>query len=346
MNWSREDDFLEAINRRDFLIQSCSLLAGMSLLPYMGWSEGSIKAETIDKTKVGVIRSSNRLEAAERAFNLMSLPDVNGDSVLIKPNFNTADPAPGSTHNDTLRAIIEKLKEAGAAEIYIGERSGPPDTEEVMKKKGIFELAEELNVEVINFDQLSEEELIHFQHEDLSWQDGFHIPKILRQVDHILAAGCLKTHQFGGQFTMALKLAVGIIPRAGTAYMSELHGSQRMRDLIAEITLAYEPSLYLIDGVEAFVDGGPAAGERVQADVTLVGNDPVAIDAVGVAILKELGSKDVIMNTPIFELEQLARAAEIGLGVESAEQIKLISDDSAGRKYISALEPYLEGAKS
>lgn len=312
----------------------------------LSWSGGSIKAEDTDKSEVGVIRSSSRQEAAEKAFDLMTLPDVEDDSVLIKPNFNTADPAPGSTHNETLRTIIEKVKEAGAAEIYIGERSGPPDTEEVMKEKGIFALAEELNVEVINFDLLSEEELIHFQDDKLNWQDGFQIPAILQEVDHILAAGCLKTHQYGGQFTMALKLAVGIIPRAGTAYMSELHGSERMRDLIAEITLAYEPSLYLIDGVEAFVDGGPATGERVQADVTLVGKDPVAIDAVGVAVLKKLGSKEVIMNTPVFELEQLARAAEIGLGVAGPEQIKLIGDGSVEDEYLAELESCLKGAKS
>ena len=30
--------------------------------------------------------------------------------VLVKPNFNTADATPGSTHNDTLRALVRRLR--------------------------------------------------------------------------------------------------------------------------------------------------------------------------------------------------------------------------------------------
>ncbi len=329
----------KGINRRDFITNSGLFLAGISFLPFLSWNSTAARAE--NKATVGVIVDGNRGQAVDRAFDLVPLPDVSGNRVLIKPNFNTADPAPGSTHNDTLTAIIDRLWEAGAAEVIIGERSGPPDTEEVMKEKGIFKLAAEKGVEVINFDQLGDDELIHFQQDELTWNDGFHVPRILQEVDNIVAAGCLKTHQFGGQFTMALKLAVGIIPNTGTDYMNELHGSERMRDRIAEISLAYQPDIYLIDGVEAFTSGGPSSGERVQANVTLVGSDPVALDATGVAILKELGSTDVIMNTPTFELEQLARAAEIGIGVTGSEQISLVSDDAVGNDYIEKIKDYL-----
>ena len=328
----------QGINRRDFITNSGLFLAGISFLPFLSWDSAGARAEK--NSTVGLIVDGNRSRAANRAFDLVPLPDVSGNRVLIKPNFNTADPAPGSTHNDTLRAIIDRLWKEGAAEVIIGERSGPPDTEEVMKEKGIFELAAEKGVEVINFDQLGDNKLIHFQQDDLTWNDGFHVPRILQEVDNIVAAGCLKTHQFGGQFTMALKLAVGIIPNTGTDYMNELHSSERMRDKIAEISLAYQPDIYLIDGVEAFTSGGPSSGKRVQADVTLVGSDPVALDAAGVAILKELGSTDIIMNTPTFELEQIARAAEIGLGVTGPEQISLISDDTAGNDYIEKIKSY------
>ena len=334
-----ENEIFSAMNRREFIARGGAMMAGFSLMPYL--FSGNISADAGEKAEVGLIRTDDRREAVQRSFELMPPPEVEGDSVLIKPNFYTADPAPGSTHNDTLTAIIDWLQKEGAGEITIGERSGPPNTEEVMREKGIFELAEEKGVEVVNFDQVSDDELIHFQQDQLNWRDGFHIPRILHDVDHIVAAGCLKTHQFGGQFTMALKLAVGIIPRVGTNYMDELHGSDRMRDLIAEINLAYDPDIYIIDGVEAFTDGGPSSGERVQADVTLVSGDPVAVDAAGVGVLKELGAKDVIMETPVFELEQIARAAEIGLGVGRPEQIRLISDNEEGKKYSRKIEKQL-----
>nr|WP_291321461.1 DUF362 domain-containing protein [Desulfonatronospira sp.] len=100
-------------------------------------------------------------------------------------------------------------------------------------------------------------ELVHFEDKQMHWKEGFHVPKILYEVDHILACGCLKTHQHNGVFTMALKLAVGIIPREGTDYMRQLHDSDAMRKMIAEINLAYRPDMYIIDGVDAFVSGGP-----------------------------------------------------------------------------------------
>ncbi|MGM0414792.1 MAG: DUF362 domain-containing protein, partial [Bacillota bacterium] len=112
--------------------------------------------------------------------------------------------------------------------------------------------------------------------------------------------------------------------------MRELHNSDNMRKMIAEISLAYQPDLYLIDGVEAFTSGGPSSGNKVDSNIFLASRDPVAIDAVGVSILKNLGSTDIIMNTPVFELEQIARAAEIDLGISSPQEIEIISDTEEG----------------
>lgn len=46
----------------------------------------------------------------------------------------------------------------------------------------------------------------------------------------------------------------------------------------------------MLDGVEAFVDGGPGRGTRVKSEVVLAGKDRVVIDAVGVAILRLFGT--------------------------------------------------------
>ena len=67
----------------------------------------------------------------------------------------------------------------------------------------------------------------------------------------------------------------------------------------------------------------------------------MAVDAVGLAILKELGSNDAIMGTPVFQQEQMARAVEVGLGVSGPEQIDLISDDDEGRAYAATLKGIL-----
>ena len=59
--------------------------------------------------------------------------------------------------------------------------------------------------------------------------------------------------------------------------------------------------------------------------------DRVASDAVGVAILKYLGSNDRIMKTKIFDQEQIARAVELNLGAGSPAQIDLIPADTPSR---------------
>ena len=55
---------------------------------------------------VSLVRTQSRLEGVPKAIALLKSNPVSGKSVILKPNFNTADPAPGSTHNDTLRALV------------------------------------------------------------------------------------------------------------------------------------------------------------------------------------------------------------------------------------------------
>ena len=103
--------------------------------------------------------------------------------------------------------------------------------------------------------------------------------------------------------------------------------------MIAEINEPFKPDLLVLDGVDAFVDGGPATGKRAKGNVFLASPDRVAIDAVGVAILKLLGSNDNIMKRRIFDQEQIARAVELGLGASSPSEIELVAADDSSQAY-------------
>ena len=97
-------------------------------------------------TKISLVRTQNRAEGVKQAVALLKSNPVKGKAVVLKPNFNSADLTPGSTHIDTLRTLVQTLKEMGAKRITVAERSGPgAPTREVMEKKGIFELAKELD---------------------------------------------------------------------------------------------------------------------------------------------------------------------------------------------------------
>ena len=287
-----------------------------------------------DKSKVAVVHTDDRKAGVASSIQTLEINPVKNKDVLIKPNFNTADHVPGSTHNDTLAALVETVWQMGAKTVRLGERSYPL-TREVMEQKGVIPLLEKLQVEIVDFDDLAEKDWVKVDARDSHWRDGFRVARPVLESECLITTCCLKTHQFGGVFTMSLKNHVGVVPttRHGYSYMSELHSSPHQPKLIAEINAPFKPDLVVLDGIEAFVDGGPANGKRANGNVFLASPDRVAIDAVGVAVLQSLGSNNDIMNTKIFDQEQISRAADLGLGASSPSDIDLISADDASREY-------------
>jgi uncharacterized protein (DUF362 family) len=330
------------MDRREFLIAAG---AGMALAAaeVRGGTDVAPQKQRESKqgkTKVSLIRTADRTSGIQRAIDLLGINPAKGKDVLLKPNFNTADPFPGSTHNDTLIHLILQLKTMGAKSITIGERSGPPDTAEVMDEKGIPALCKRLGVGLIDFEKLSPADWVRVMPEQSSWRSGFEVARPVVESPCVVTTCCLKTHAYGGVFTMSLKLSVGVTRKRN---MTELHTSfLSMRKMIAEINQAYSPSFILLDGIEAFVDGGPGKGTRRKADVILAGTDRIAIDAVGVAILKKLGSNQAIMGKRIFEQEQISRAVELGLGVSRPRDIEIVTDDAGGKHYAERLRVILD----
>jgi uncharacterized protein (DUF362 family) len=293
--------------------------------------------------KVFLKETRDRRTGVRSCLRLLGNSPVQGKQVLIKPNFNTADPAPGSTHNDTLAALVDELWAMGAAGISLGERSYPP-TQEVMAEKGVVPLLEQRDVRIINFDDLEASDWVEFKPKDTHWSNGFRIARPILEAECLISTGCLKTHQFGGVFTLSLKLHVGVVPtfRNGYPYMAELHQSPYQRKLIAEINEPFTPDFILMDGIDAFVDGGPAIGKRAEGNLVWSSTDRVAADAVGVAMLKLLGSNRAVMGQKIFEQEQIRRAVQLGLGVSSASDIQLEPADGESRSSAKRLQALLD----
>lgn len=323
-----------SIDRRNFLKGAA---AGLILLPNSDFSRFGVMPRKRVST-VAVIRTTDRKDGVTRAMSLLNPTGMAGKQVVVKPNFNTADAAPAGTSNDTLQQLVTELQERDARAITLGESSGPPNTGEVMGEKGIPDLASDMGFGVVNYDEIPDSDWVHFQPSGTHWPEGFHLPRQVVDADYNVSTCCLKTHAYGGVFTMSMKLSVGLTPKP---IRRGMHQSPDMRRMIAELNQGYQPQLIILDGVEAFVDGGPTRGELKAGNVVVAGTDRVAVDAVGLAILKELGSNDAIMGTPIFQQEQMVRAVEVGLGVEGPEEIQLVSDNEEGGAYVSTLEGIL-----
>jgi len=282
-------------------------------------------------TRVVLVKTNDRAAGVRRAVEVLKPPSPQGQDVLIKPNFNSPHPTPGSTHNDVLRTLVAWLKETGAKTITVADRSGMGNTRRCMEEKGIFDLGRELGFQVLVLDEMEEGDWEPMEVPGGHWWDGFYFARIARQSPYIVQTCNLKTHRSGGHFTLSLKNTVGLVarnlPGQTRNYMFELHSSPSQRLMIAEINTAYTPTFVVLDGLEAFVEGGPEAGKRVEPGVILAARDRVAIDAVGVAILRHLGTTPEVSRGPIFQQEQIARAAELGLGADSPQKIELVTPD-------------------
>jgi len=177
----------------------------------------------------------------------------------------------------------------------------------VIREKAVDRLCRDHGAKLMNFESLPQDQWTRIRPEGCHWRTGFDIARPVLEAGAVVTTCCLKTHGYGAVFTMSLKVSVGMVHRHN---MGELHSSsQNMRKMITEINQAYAPALIVLDGIEAFTDQGPMSGTRKRADVILAGTDRVAIDALGVALLKSLGSNKTIMNTKIFEHEQIARSS-------------------------------------
>ncbi len=300
----------------------------------------------VDNTShIALVKTMERREGVRQAIDLLGINPIQGKRVFIKANYNSADATPGSTHPDVLRSLGSRLQEMGAQSLVLGERSGMGITREVLQERGVNDIAQELGMELVIFDELGADGWVSFEPEGSHWQRGFLFARPALEADAIVQTCCVKTHQYGGHFTLSLKNSVGLVAKYDPAdnynYMTELHSSADQRKMIAEINTVYQPTLIVMDGVEAFVSGGPATGNIVQPGVILAGTDRVAMDVVGVAILRYFGATAQVMKGKIFEQEQIARAVELGLGVDAPEKISFVTGDETSAGFAEELQQVL-----
>ena len=322
------------VNRREFVR---AVSAGVAAVPLLG-TRGLAEVLGPRKSRVALVRTSDRRRGVAAAMKLFDPRGIAGKRVVLKPNFNSADAAPGSTHNDTLAQIVAELHARDARSITLGESSGPPQTRGVMEQKGIFDLARDQRFDIVDFEQIADRDWMSFPPAGTHWPDGFALPRLVVDSEYLVSTCCLKTHGYGGVFTMSLKLSVGLTPKT---IRRTMHRSPDMRRMIAELNAGYRPNLIVLDGVATFTDGGPSQGTLKAGNVILVGDDRIAVDAVGLAVLKSLGANDAIMGRAVFAQEQIARAVELKLGVSGPDGIDIVTSDAESRAFAETLRPLL-----
>jgi uncharacterized protein (DUF362 family) len=240
-----------------------------------------------------------------------------GERVMVKPNFNSADPYPGSSDLEFVKVVIRMLTEAGA-KVVVGESSGGiwRPTRRVMEKLDAVRQLTDMGAEVIAFDD-----------KERRWDwvrvrvDGDYIrevtvPGSVYEADKIVYLPCMKTHRFA-RFSLSLKLAIGLV-HPGERRRMHMRNLERKT---AEFSLALQPDLIIMDGRKSFVSGGPDKGELVEPGVIMASGDLVAIDVEALKILGSYKAKNRLLPNP-YDSPQIMSALKHGLG---SREYKVVS---------------------
>ena len=298
------------------------------------------------KTEIRIAEASDRKVCIKRLLSEYDMDIFSGASVCLKANYNSADPFPASTHPDSVQVIVESILSEGPERLVLAERSGMGITREVLEERGIISLAKTTGFSLSILDEMDRDGWQEIRSPGLHWSRGFFLAKAATEADRVVQTCCLKTHRFGGHFTMSLKNSVGLVakrvPGINHDFMDDLHRSPDQRKMIAEINKFYRTDLILMDATEGFSSGGPDRGRVVRPGVIISGTDRIAIDATGIALLRHTGSTLEVTEGRIFDLEQISRAAETGVGIGSANEIRLVPLDRQSETVAAGIQERLD----
>jgi uncharacterized protein (DUF362 family) len=236
-----------------------------------------------------------------------------GDTVVLKPNFNSGDPPPNCTDLPLLEALIGLLRDYGARRVIVGEssRHPPTSTRYEMRRAGVFDVCRRAGAEVAIFPE-GEWMPVRLRGGMFKWVE---VARPLLECDRLIYACCLKTHWLS-KFSISIKHSVGCVrPR----HRARLHFGGRFEERVAELATAVTPSLVIVDGRLCYTRGGPSYGATREANVLLASGDRVAIDVQGIREIQRIPGNALAADA--WSYRQLRHAIALGIGAASDAEI-------------------------
>jgi uncharacterized protein (DUF362 family) len=238
-----------------------------------------------------------------------------GDKVLVKPNYNSADTPPASTEPEFLKAIVELLFTHGAGKVVVGESSWQMlKTRKALDKTGTLAALDDTGAEIAFFDEGNYVKIDvggeYLKHVNLTEQAmGF---------DKLIYSCCMKTH-FRAGFSLSLKLAFGFTKKSDRI---EFH-LRHLKEKLVDLNLVVQPNLIIMDGRTCFISGGPFNGEVRKPHLVLASGDRIAIDVEAIKVIESFEGSS-LKDDP-WSYTQIQRAKALGLGIKSEAEYSVVS---------------------
>lgn len=270
-------------------------------------------------SKVAIVKGLSPVEMTGKALEMIKsdLGEVLSSKrpILIKPNYIVAKhPSTGmTTDSRVVEGVVKYLKDHGIDDITIGEGSGWAETFEAFKVAEIDKVANKYNVRMVD---LNKDRFVEVCPPN---------PLALKRVlvaetaikSCIISVPKLKVHRLT-LVTLGIKNMMGALASKGSMHNGRLHEN------IADLASVLKPSLTVIDGIIAG-EGSEIDGSPVKMDLVIAGTDPVAVDAVGAAV----------MGIPPTEVRHLVLAEKKGLGTCRLDRIEVLGEpiDNVKRRF-------------
>jgi uncharacterized protein (DUF362 family) len=267
-------------------------------------------------SRVAIVRGTDPPDMTVRAMEMVDATKaISADKpVLIKPNYiDTSHPSTGiTTDARVIEGVVAFLKKHGAKEVIIGEGTGMGNTLDAFKVGGVDNVATRWKARLVD---LNKDEFVEVHPTNARTLKKVKIAKTALE-STIVSVPKLKPHRLAG-VTLSLKNMMGAMTPKGSMHG---HLSQNIVDLASVI----KPSIAVIDGVIAG-EGHETSGDPVEMNLVIAGTDPVAVDAVGAAV----------MDIRPGSAKHLTLAEECGLGTCNPERIQVLGEpiDKVRRKF-------------
>jgi uncharacterized protein (DUF362 family) len=247
-----------------------------------------------------------------------------GRRTLVKPNVVSGSPPPTTTDPRVVQAVLELARAGGVGSLAVGDMSAVlslPSRPHLVQT-GIARVATEVAATLLAFD---EGDWVEVRPTAAEYATSVYVAKAVHESERLISVPVIKTHR-NASFSCALKNTVGCVHGKNKPWA---YGGAAWEPVVAELNLAVRPHLYVVDGLQSMVAGGPWSGESLRTNVILASGDPVAMDVVVLGLLKTAGRWDPVTGKGVWEQRQIQRAVALALGARGPADVALVAHDLA-----------------
>ena len=223
-------------------------------------------------------------DAVRRIFSAARL-NLKGKRVVLKPNLVEFDTRTAvNTHPAVVHAVLEAVRELGAADIRIAEGPGHRRvTLDLANAAGYFQQIpgfEKLFVD-LNTDQIRNVTVPS----PFSSLRSIYLPVTVLAADLLISIPKMKTHHWVGA-TLSMKNLFGIVPSGVYGWPKNVLHWAGISECIADLHKMIPAHFCLVDGIVGMEGNGPIQGTPKEASVLVAGSDMPAVDATCCRIMR------------------------------------------------------------